>query len=117
MANELTLFDNKGAVPAHIAGFYKEHSNVEERAWDIVVKNLHDAAIPVTVLDQLPFSANENVVITPMAQMTPPTEKDLNKRRGVMAWRFDLAPKAENTIKFGYKVAWPENMQVGMNIE
>ena len=92
-------------------------SNVEERAWDIVVKNLHDAAIPVTVLDQLPFSANENVVITPMAQMTPPTEKDLNKRRGVMAWRFDLAPKAENTIKFGYKVAWPENMQVGMNIE
>jgi uncharacterized protein (TIGR02231 family) len=92
-------------------------SNVEERAWDIVVKNLHDAPIPVTVLDQLPFSANENVVITPMAQMTPPTEKDLNKRRGVMAWRFDLAPKAENTIKFGYKVAWPQNMQVGMNIE
>ncbi len=92
-------------------------SNVEERAWDIVVKNLHDAAIPVTVLDQLPFSANENVTITPMAQMTPPTEKDLNKRRGVMAWRFDLAPKAESTIKFGYKVTWPQNMQVGMNVE
>ena len=92
-------------------------SNVEERAWDIVVKNLHDAAIPVTVLDQLPFSANENVIITPMAQMTPPTEKDLNKRRGVMAWRFDLAAKAEMTVKFGYKVSWPQNMQVGMNAE
>ncbi len=92
-------------------------SNVEERAWDIVVKNLHDAAIPVTVLDQVPFSTNENVIVTPMAQMTPPTEKDLNKRRGVMAWRFDLAQKAENTIKFGYKVAWPQNMQVGMNLE
>ena len=92
-------------------------SNVEERAWDIVVKNLHDASIPVTVIDQLPFSANEKVTIEPMAQMTPPTEKDLNKRRGVMAWRFDLESKAENTIKFGYKVAWPQNMQVGMNLE
>ncbi|MEP7174386.1 MAG: mucoidy inhibitor MuiA family protein [Aestuariivirga sp.] len=92
-------------------------SNVEERAWDIVVKNLHAAAIPVTVIDQLPFSANEKVTIEPMAQMTPPTEKDLNKRRGIMAWRFDLESKAENTIKFGYKVAWPQNMQVGMNLE
>jgi uncharacterized protein (TIGR02231 family) len=92
-------------------------SNVEERAWDIVVKNLHDAVIPVTVIDQLPFSANENITVEAMAQMTPPTEKDLNKRRGVMAWRFDLESKAENTIKFGYKVAWPQNMQVGMNLE
>jgi uncharacterized protein (TIGR02231 family) len=92
-------------------------SNVEERAWDIVVKNLHAATISVTVIDQLPFSANEKVTVEPMAQMTPPTEKDLNKRRGVMAWRFDLESKAENTIKFGYKVAWPQNMQVGMNLE
>ncbi len=92
-------------------------SNVEERAWDIVVKNLHAATIPVTVIDQLPFSTNEKVTVEPMAQMTPPTEKDLNKRRGVMAWRFDLESKAENTIKFGYKVAWPQNMQVGMNLE
>ena len=92
-------------------------SNVEERAWDIVVKNLHDVTIPVTVIDQMPFSANENVTIESMKQMTPPTEKDLNKRRGVMAWRFDLESKAENTIKFGYKVTWPQNMQVGMNLE
>ena len=92
-------------------------SNVEERAWDIVVKNLHAATIPVTVIDQMPFSANENVTIEPMAQMTPPTEKDLEKRRGVLAWRFDLESKAENTIKFGYKVTWPQNMQVGMNLE
>ena len=92
-------------------------SNVEERAWDIVVKNLHDVTIPVTVIDQMPFSANENVSIEPMAQMTPPTEKDLDKRRGVMAWRFDLESKAENTVKFGYKVTWPQNMQVGMNLE
>jgi uncharacterized protein (TIGR02231 family) len=92
-------------------------SNVEERAWDIVVKNLHDVSIPVTVIDQMPFSANENVTIEPLVQMTPPTEKDLDKRRGVMAWRFDLESKAENTIKFGYKVTWPQNMQVGMNLE
>jgi uncharacterized protein (TIGR02231 family) len=92
-------------------------SNVEERAWDTVVKNLHDASTSVTVIDQMPFSTNENVTIEPLVQMTPSTEKDLDKRRGVMAWRFDLDSKAEKTLKFGYKVSWPQNMQVGMNLE
>jgi uncharacterized protein (TIGR02231 family) len=92
-------------------------SNVEERAWDIVVKNLHDASIPVTVIDQMPFSTNENVTIEPLAQMTPPTEKNYDKRRGVMAWSFDLESKEEKTLKFGYKITWPQNMQVGMNLE
>jgi uncharacterized protein (TIGR02231 family) len=92
-------------------------SNVEERAWDIVVKNLHDVAIPVTVIDQMPFSANENVAIESLVGMTPPSEKDWNKRRGVMAWNFDLESKAEKTLKFGYKVTWPQNMQVGMNLQ
>ena len=92
-------------------------SNVEERAWDIVVKNLHDVALPVTVFDQVPFSTSEDVLVQSMATMTPPTEKDFEKRRGVMAWKFDLQPKAEETIKFGYKVTWPQNFQVGMNLE
>lgn len=92
-------------------------SNVDERAWEIAVKNLHDVLIPVTVLDQMPFSANENVTIESMAQMTPPTEKNWNKRRGVMAWSFDLDSKGEKTLKFGYKITWPQNMQVGMNLE
>ena len=92
-------------------------SNVEERAWDIAVKNLHDVAIPVTVIDQMPFSANENVTIEPLVDMTPPTEKDWNKRRGVMAWNFDLESKAEKTLKFGYKITRPQNLQVGMNLQ
>ncbi len=92
-------------------------SNVEERAWDIVVKNLHDVAVPVTVFDQVPFSTIEDVIILPMATMTLPTEKDFEKRRGVLAWKFDLKSKAEETIKFGYKVTWPQNFQVGMNLE
>ncbi len=32
-------------------------SNVEERAWDISVKNLHKGKMPVRVLDRMPYSA------------------------------------------------------------
>jgi uncharacterized protein (TIGR02231 family) len=88
-------------------------SHVSELAWDISVKNLHKSAIPVTVVDQMPFSSNQDITVEPMAQMTPPTEKDYQKRRGVMAWTLAMEPQAEQAIKFGYKLSWPQNLQVG----
>ncbi len=33
-----------------------------------------------------------------------------------MAWQFDLAPKAEKVLKHGFKITWPKDMQVGVNI-
>ena len=51
-----------------------------------------------------------------MPGMTPPTTKDFEKKRGVLAWSFDLEPKADKVLKHGFKVTWPENMEVGMNV-
>ena len=91
-------------------------SNIDERAYDITVKNLHGFAIPVTVIDQMPYSAQEDITVEIMPGMTPATAKDFEKKRGVLAWSFDLEPKAEKVLKHGFKVTWPENMEVGMNV-
>jgi uncharacterized protein (TIGR02231 family) len=88
-------------------------SNVEERAWDITVKNLHAFAVPVTVMDRLPFVTLDGVAVE-MLPGTAPSEKDVEKKRGVMAWRFAAEPAQEQVIKFGYKVTSPEAVQVGM---
>ncbi|MFN0191500.1 MAG: mucoidy inhibitor MuiA family protein [Aestuariivirga sp.] len=90
-------------------------SNIDERFYDITVKNLHDFALPVTVLDQIPFTSAQDVTITIPAGMTAPTRKDVDKKRGVLGWDVDLAAKGETVIKHGFKVAWPEGVQVGMN--
>jgi hypothetical protein len=36
---------------------YLTTSNVEERAWDITVKNLHKGKMALRILDRMPFSA------------------------------------------------------------
>jgi uncharacterized protein (TIGR02231 family) len=92
-------------------------SNAETRAWDVVLKNLHTSKVAVTMIDRVPFSANEDVVVSVLAGMTPPTAKDLNKRRGVNAWTFDLEPASDMTIKTGYKVTWPKAVQMGMILD
>ncbi|MCB1380575.1 MAG: mucoidy inhibitor MuiA family protein [Alphaproteobacteria bacterium] len=89
-------------------------SNVDTRAYDITVKNLHDFAVPVTVLDQMPYSTHEDIEITTLPGMTAPTAKDFEKKRGVLAWSFELAPKDEKVVKHGFKVTWPKDMVVGM---
>ncbi len=89
-------------------------SNVDERAWDITVKNLHEIAIPVRIIDRVPFTASKDIEIDEIAGMTAPTVRELEKQRGVLAWDFAVAPQAENSLKTGYKITWPEGMRVSV---
>lgn len=89
-------------------------SNVRVQAWDISVKNLHKFAMPVQVLDQMPFSANENVTVELLPTNTEPSVKDYEKRRGVYAWNFDLDAQAEKQLNFGYKILWPKDVNVSL---
>ncbi len=91
-------------------------SNVDTRVYDITVKNLHDFTIPVQVLDQIPVSAAEDIMVEVLPSMTTPTTKDFEKKPGVLAWDFELETKGEKLIKHGYKVTMPEDMKVGMNL-
>jgi uncharacterized protein (TIGR02231 family) len=89
-------------------------SNVEVRAWDVAVKNLHSIAMPVRVIDRVPFTASKEIEIAEAPGMTEPSVRDLDKKRGVLAWDFKLEPQGENTVKTGYKVTWPEGMRVSV---
>ena len=92
-------------------------SNVDERAFDITVKNLHQAAIPVTILDQMPYSTDQKITVETLSGMTPATVKDLERRRGVLAWSFDLPSQETKVIKHGYKISWPRDIKLGLNGE
>lgn len=91
-------------------------TNADTRAYDITVKNLHGFAIPVTIIDQMPYSTMEDVRVQTLPGMTAPTMTDFEKKRGVVAWGFTLEPKAEKVVKHGFKVTWPRDMQVGMSL-
>lgn len=90
-------------------------SHVQSLAWDIKVTNLHDVMIPVTVIDRAPYSTQANVTVETLGDAMPATIKDFEKKRGVLAWQFDLDAKAEKQIKTGYKVTAPKTVNVSLN--
>ena len=66
-------------------------SKTDTRNYHITVKNLHARAIPVAVIDQMPVSQNADIKVELLGK-TAPTKRDLDDKRGVLAW--EMTPAA-----------------------
>jgi uncharacterized protein (TIGR02231 family) len=82
-------------------------SRVEERNFQISVKNLHSAGVQVQVLDRVPVAAHQEIKVDVQIRNPQPTKRDHNDRRGTLLWDLLLAPDEEKSVAFGYKVTSP----------
>jgi len=73
----------------------------------IEVENLTGQAWPVRVIDRVPHSEQEELEVewnaTPRA-----AEVDVDGKRGVLAWSFDMAAGESREIGLEYDLQWPE---------
>ena len=83
----------------------------DTRAFRISIKNLHERAIAVSVLDNIPTSRQQDIKVE-LTGKTPPTRRDVDEKRGVLAWEAQLQPDEERQIEFGYRVSWPAGKRV-----
>ena len=81
-------------------------SKTDVRNYRITVKNPHQRPIQLRVLDQIPVSQNEAIKIDLLGR-TQPTRRNVDDKRGVLAWDMTLAPDEEKVVEFGYRVSWP----------
>ena len=81
-------------------------SKTDVRNYRITVKNMHQRPIQLRVLDQIPVSQNEAIKIELLGR-TQPTRRNVDDKRGVLAWDMTLAPDEEKVVEFGYRVSWP----------
>ena len=84
----------------------------DTRDFKITVRNLHDFPVRLSIIDQLPYSEAANLTVEPLPTNTPPTEKTVEDRRGVMGWSFDLKAKEDREIRIGYRLRWPSDREV-----
>jgi uncharacterized protein (TIGR02231 family) len=87
-------------------------AKVERREFKTAVRNGHDAAIRIVIEDQVPVSEIDDVKVELLPTTTPPTERDVRNRRGVLAWSFDAAPGEAKEIRIAWRVRWPADKAV-----
>ena len=78
----------------------------DSRKFRITVKNQHERAVELVVLDQVPISLNEEIKVTLLGP-TKPTKRNVDDKRGIIAFGSKLEPEQERVIEFGYRVTWP----------
>lgn len=81
-------------------------SRTDQRNYRITVKNLHERPMTYAIVDQIPTSLNQDIKVEPTGRVQP-TRKDIDDKRGVLAWEDKLAPDEERVIEFGYRITWP----------
>jgi uncharacterized protein (TIGR02231 family) len=77
-----------------------------------VITNLHRRPMRITMLDRIPVSENSAIVIEPLPTNTAPTERNVQDRRGVMAWSHDLAPGEKREVRLGWRMRWPADREL-----
>ncbi|MDF1856350.1 DUF4139 domain-containing protein [Pseudooceanicola sp.] len=86
-------------------GVINRSNQIEERV-EIGLRNLTSEAWAVHLLDQVPYSNQEDLEIDWTA--TPaPSQKDVDGNRGILGWNLMLEPGAERTIRLDQQLKWP----------
>ena len=87
-------------------------SKTDTQSFKITVKNLHGRPIDLRVLDQLPVSLNDQIKVDMLSDTAPPTVRDVDDKKGLLAWDLKLEAGQSQDLAFGYQVSWPNGQTV-----
>lgn len=87
-------------------GIISKSNELSERV-EIKVENLTGEAWPLRLLDRVPFSEQEDLEIEWRAQPAA-SEENVDGKRGIMAWEFQLEAGDTQLIKLDHALEWPE---------
>jgi hypothetical protein len=59
------------------------------------------------VTDQTPYSENNAITGEILGQTTPPDEKTIDGKQGLLRCRFDLAPNETKDLRLAHRLKWP----------
>jgi uncharacterized protein (TIGR02231 family) len=86
-------------------------TKTDARSYRTSVKNLHERPIQLTVIDRIPVSQNADITVE-LTGKTAPSRRDVDNKRGILAWDMKLEPGEERVVEFGYRAAWPAAKKV-----
>ncbi len=87
-------------------------SRTDERKYKITVSNLHKIPVKIEVIERIPVSGHEDILIKPLSGATKPSRVDIDDKSGVQAWDMTLKPGKDQTVWFGYEISWPKDRKI-----
>lgn len=83
-------------------------SNTREDVVEFAIENLTDRSQEVRALYALPYSQQEDLVVSTRIRPNP-SETDVDDIRGVAAWDMTLEPGETRTVRLTTSLSWPKD--------
>ncbi len=86
--------------------------------YKITLQNFKSGEVVVKVLDQIPVSTHEDIVVKLVESNFPTIQEEpkaaQNKKKGILEWRAQLPPdpKRKNEITYKYYIEYPKDMDI-----
>ncbi len=111
---DLSLGVDKSVVVTRVRGkdftakTFTGSSTKQTRQWELTARNLKTAPIDIEMLDQVPVSANKQIVVD-VAEISG---AEMDKDKGILTWKFTLKPAESKSMTVKYVVTSPKNTTV-----
>ncbi len=76
--------------------------------YDILVRNNKKEAVEMTLKDQYPLSADENIKV----ELLESSGAEVNSTKGELTWQLQLGAGEAKTVRLSYKVRYPKTVQL-----
>lgn len=91
------------------SGFLQKRKGVTKK-YEMTFDNFTGKTVKLTVLDQLPVSQDENIVVSNPRFSHAPVEQ--NKDTGLLKWEVSIAPNGRHVLTEEFSVEWPFGQEV-----
>ena len=94
------------------AGIIARGNNIQKE-FVTEIKNLHKESMKIVVQETIPVGQNEKISVEIAKESTTAGYKsDVDDKKGLLEWTFDLGAKDSKKINLGWKVSWPKDHNI-----
>jgi uncharacterized protein (TIGR02231 family) len=86
--------------------------NLKDERLRFEVTNYHTYPIKVEMLDRLPISKGSDVKVEIPQGSTPPTQKDFEKKPGLLLWLVNVQPRETASVRHYVEIRYPNDKEL-----
>ena len=85
-------------------------NRILDRIYDLEVKNNKNTAITLKLMDRVPKSQNKDIKVDDVETFNA----EYDKKKGLLTWVLDIAPKENKKESFSFKVKYPRGKYISL---
>ena len=93
-------------------GKIERQTIIRDMEYKISIENLKDKPMMIKILDNIPVSKTDKIVVKDVKLTPEPKEKDYQDREGVNLWEFDINAKGKKEITIEFTITYPKDHPV-----